>query len=199
VALLAARENGGERRCRRSSNDTRAEQLGINSQCTSHRNLEEAFEAHAAAGFRNAEPHLNPVRDWLDDGHSVEQMRDLFESYGLRVASTQPEIACFDSPDARLPSLRTNAANARLIHELGGDKVIVGTDGPEQNSVGRSTRWRTRCATWRRLPRGSPECYWCARACTWYLFSRVPRGAVLGRSRFRMDCSQAAVLAGCAL
>jgi hypothetical protein len=36
----------------------KAEQLTINSRCTSHRNLEEALDAYAAAGFRNAEPHL---------------------------------------------------------------------------------------------------------------------------------------------
>lgn len=114
----------------------RAEQLAINSQCTSHRNLEEALEAYAAAGFRNAEPHLNLVKDWLDDGHTVEQTRELFESYGLRVvAGSQLEVACFGSPDARLPNLRANAANARLLHDLGGDKLIVGTDGPEQVSV----------------------------------------------------------------
>jgi 2-keto-myo-inositol isomerase len=42
---------------------------------------------------------------------------------------------CFGSPDARMPNLRANAENARLIRELGADKMIVGTDGPEQNSV----------------------------------------------------------------
>jgi hypothetical protein len=36
----------------------KAERLAINSQCTFHRNLEEALDAYAAAGFRNAEPHL---------------------------------------------------------------------------------------------------------------------------------------------
>jgi hypothetical protein len=36
----------------------KAEQLTINSQCTFHWNLEEALDAYAAAGFRNAEPHL---------------------------------------------------------------------------------------------------------------------------------------------
>jgi 2-keto-myo-inositol isomerase len=114
----------------------KAEQLAINSQCTSHRNLEEALDAYAAAGFRNVEPHLNLVKDWLDDGHTVEQTRELFESRGLRVvASSQLEVACFGSPDARLPNLRANAANARLVHDLGGDKLIVGTDGPEQVSV----------------------------------------------------------------
>jgi 4-hydroxyphenylpyruvate dioxygenase len=114
----------------------RAEQLAVNSQCTSHRNLEEALEAYAAAGFHNTEPHLNLVKAWLDDAHTVEQTRELFESYGLRVvAGSQLEVACFGSPDARLPNLRANAANARLLHDLGGDKLIVGTDGPEQVSV----------------------------------------------------------------
>jgi hypothetical protein len=36
----------------------KAEQLAINSQCTFHRNLEEALDAYAAAGFQNVEPHL---------------------------------------------------------------------------------------------------------------------------------------------
>jgi len=114
----------------------RTEQLAINSQSTSQRNLEEALEAHTAAGFRYAEPHLNLVKEWMSDGHTVEQTRDLFESYDLRVvASSQLEVACFGSPDARLPNLRANAENARLVRDLGGDKLIVGTDGPEQISI----------------------------------------------------------------
>jgi 2-keto-myo-inositol isomerase len=114
----------------------KAEQLAINSQCTSHRNLEEALDAYAAAGFRNVEPHLNLVKDWLDDGHTVEQTRELFEARGLRiVASSQLEVACFGSPDALLPNLRANAANAGLVQDLGGNKLIVGTDGPEQVSI----------------------------------------------------------------
>ena len=114
----------------------KAEQLTINSQCTFHWNLEEALDAYAAAGFRNVEPHLNLVRDWLDDGHTVDETRDLFESRDLRVvASSQLEVACFGSPDARITNLKANAANAELIRELGADKMIVGTDGPEQVSL----------------------------------------------------------------
>ncbi|MDQ5829931.1 MAG: sugar phosphate isomerase/epimerase [Actinomycetota bacterium] len=115
----------------------KAENLAINSQCTFQWNLEEALDAYAAAGFRNVEPHLNLVKDWLGDGHTVDEARELFESRELRVvASSQLEVMCFGSPDALLPNLRANAANMRLIRELGADKMIVGTDGPEQNSVG---------------------------------------------------------------
>ena len=44
-------------------------------------------------------------------------------------------MACFGSPDARISNLKANAANVELVRELGADKMIVGTDGPEQNSV----------------------------------------------------------------
>ena len=115
----------------------KADRLAINSQCTFQHNLEEAVDAYAAAGFKNVEPHLNLVKDWLDDGHTVDDTRRLFEERGLSVvASSQLEVMCFGSPDARLPNLKANAENARLIRELGADKMIVGTDGPEQNSVG---------------------------------------------------------------
>jgi sugar phosphate isomerase/epimerase len=115
----------------------KADRLTINSQCTFQHNLEEAVDAYAAAGFKNVEPHLNLVKDWLDDGHTVDDTRRLFEERGLSVvASSQLEVMCFGSPDARLPNLKANAENARLIRELGADKMIVGTDGPEQNSVG---------------------------------------------------------------
>ena len=114
----------------------KAERLAINSQCTFQRNLEEALDAYAAAGFRCVEPHLNLVKDWLDDGHTMDEARRLFEERDLSVvASSQLEVMCFGSPDARMPNLRANAENAQLIRELGADKMIVGTDGPEQNSV----------------------------------------------------------------
>jgi 2-keto-myo-inositol isomerase len=115
----------------------KADRFAINSQCTFQHNLEEALDAYAAAGFKNVEPHLNLVKDWLDDGHTVDDTQRLFEERGLSVvASSQLEVMCFGSPDARLPNLKANAENARLIRELGADKMIVGTDGPEQNSVG---------------------------------------------------------------
>jgi 2-keto-myo-inositol isomerase len=114
----------------------KAEQLAINSQCTFQWNLEEAADAYAAAGFKNVEPHLNLVKDWLDDGHTVDETRELFASRGLSVvASSQLEVMCFGSPDARISNLKANAENASLIRELGADKMIVGTDGPEQISV----------------------------------------------------------------
>jgi 2-keto-myo-inositol isomerase len=111
----------------------KAEQLAIHSLSTSHRNLEEALDAYAAAGFRYVEPYLPLVKAWMEDGHTMQQTWDLFDSYGLRfIASSELAVECFHASDVLLPNLRANAENARLIHELGGSAMIVHTDGPEQ-------------------------------------------------------------------
>ena len=111
----------------------KVEQLAIHSLTTAHRNLEEALEAYAAAGFRYVEPYLPLVKAWLEDGHTVEGTRQLLDSLDLRiVSSSELEVECFHAPDVLLPNLRANAANARLISELGGSAMIVHTDGPEQ-------------------------------------------------------------------
>ena len=111
----------------------KVEQLAIHSLTTKHRNLEEALNAYAAAGFRNVEPYLPLVKAWLEDGHTLEQTRELFDTYGLQfIASSELAVECFHAPDVLLPNLRANAENARLIYELGGSAMIVHTDGPEQ-------------------------------------------------------------------
>jgi 2-keto-myo-inositol isomerase len=115
----------------------KAEQLAIHSLSTSHRNLEVALDAYAAAGFQNVEPYLPLVKAWMEDGHTMEQTRKLFDSYGLRfIASSELAVECFHASDVLLPNLRANAENARLISELGGSAMIVHTDGPEQVTAG---------------------------------------------------------------
>ena len=111
----------------------KVEHLAIHSLSTSHRNLEEALDAYAAAGFRYVEPYLPLIKAWLEDSHTTEQTRELFDSHGLRlIASSELAVECFHASDVLLPNLRANAENARLIAELGGSAMIVHTDGPEQ-------------------------------------------------------------------
>lgn len=112
----------------------KTDQLVMHSLTTGQRNLEEALEAYAAAGFRHVELYLALIKAWMEDGHTVEQTRDLFDSYGLDLVggSEAVPVECFHSPDVLLPSLRTHVENLRLIHDLGGTKMIVATDGPEQ-------------------------------------------------------------------
>jgi 2-keto-myo-inositol isomerase len=115
----------------------KSEQLAVHSLSTSHRNLEEALDAYAAAGFRYVEPYLPLVKAWMEDGHTVEQTRELFGSYDLQlIASSELAVECFHASDVLLPNLRANAENARLISELGGSAMIVHTDGPEQVTAG---------------------------------------------------------------
>jgi 2-keto-myo-inositol isomerase len=105
----------------------------MHSLTTAHRDLEEALDAYSAAGFRHVEPYLPLVKAWLEDGHTVEQTRELLDSRGLQIiASSELAVECFHASDVLLPNLRANAANARLIAELGGGAMIVHTDGPEQ-------------------------------------------------------------------
>src|SRR5918998_523486 len=111
----------------------KVEQLAMHSLTTSQRNLEEALDAYAAAGFRYVEPYLPLVKAWMEDGHTIEQTRELFGSYDLQlIASSELAVECFHASDVLLPNLRANAENARLIGELGGEAMIVHTDGPEQ-------------------------------------------------------------------
>ena len=105
----------------------------MHSLTTAHRNLEEALDAYAAAGFRYVEPYLPLVKAWIEDGHTVEGTRELFGSRDLRlIASSDLAVECFHASDVLLPNLRANAENVRLIAELGGGAMIVHTDGPEQ-------------------------------------------------------------------
>src|SRR5215208_4082189 len=111
----------------------KAEQLAIHSLSTSHRNLEEALDAYSAAGFRYVEPYLPLVRAWIEDGHTADETRELFDARDLQlIASSELAVECFHASDVLLPNLRANAENARLIGELGGSAMIVHTDGPEQ-------------------------------------------------------------------
>jgi hypothetical protein len=88
----------------------KAEQLAIHSLSTAHRNLEEALDAYSAAGFRYVEPYLPLVRAWIEDGHTVDETRELFDARDLQlIASSELAVECFHASDVLLPNLRANA------------------------------------------------------------------------------------------
>lgn len=107
------------------------EQLAINSVSTRHRDLEEALDAYAAAGFRNVECVLSHIKEWLAQGHTVADVRALLAARELRViGGFESAVTCFSDPEAQRANHELQRANARLIHELGGGTLVVGTDGP---------------------------------------------------------------------
>jgi 2-keto-myo-inositol isomerase len=108
------------------------EQLAINSVSTRQKDLVEALDAYAAAGFRQVEFVLPLVKDWLAEGHTVDDVRGLLAERNLRaIGGFQTHVACFAAGEARQTNHELHLTNARLIHDLGGGTLVVGTDGPQ--------------------------------------------------------------------
>ena len=109
------------------------EQVAINSVSTRQSGLEEALDAYAAAGFRNVEFVLPLVKEWVARDHSIDDVRRLLAAHDIRaVGGFETHLACFAPPEPRRANHDLLRANARLIHDLGGGTMVVGTDGPSQ-------------------------------------------------------------------
>ncbi len=115
----------------------RRSQLAINSVSTRQQHLEEALAAYARAGFVNVEFVLPLVKDWLAQGHTLADVRALLIRYHLRaIGGFHTHVACFGSEEARKANHHLTLENVRLIAELGGDTLVVGTDGPDKVEKG---------------------------------------------------------------
>jgi sugar phosphate isomerase/epimerase len=111
-------------------------QLGINSITTRHADLPEAVAAYASAGFRNVEFHLPLVHAWLAEGHTVDDLRQLLADHNLRcIGGFHLGVECFSSPEKQRANHAIHLENARLLRDLGGGTLVVGTDGPEAPSL----------------------------------------------------------------
>jgi sugar phosphate isomerase/epimerase len=109
----------------------RKQQLAINSVSTRHKDLVEMLDAYAAAGFPNVEFVLSHVKEWLAQGHTTADVRRLLDERHLRaIGGFERALECFSAPESRQANLAFHTANARLIDELGGGTLVVGTDGP---------------------------------------------------------------------
>jgi 2-keto-myo-inositol isomerase len=106
-------------------------QLAINAISTHHRDLEEALDAYAGAGFRIVELFLPQLKEWLALGHTAAEARGLLAARDLRCSGGfETHVVCFGTADARRANHDLHVANARLIDALGGGTLVVGTDGP---------------------------------------------------------------------
>jgi 2-keto-myo-inositol isomerase len=112
------------------------DQIAINSVTTRQRSLEEAAAAYAGAGFRNVEFVLPLLKEWLAGGRTVTDLAELLQSHGLRsIGGFETHLQCVAPDDVRRRSLETLVANARLVEELGGGVMVIGTDGPPRPSM----------------------------------------------------------------
>lgn len=112
----------------------RVDQLAINSVSTRQADLEEALDAYAGAGFRQVELKLRDTKAWLAGRPTVDLQRALEARSLTVVGGFESAVQCFSPPASRQANRALHLANARLLHELGGGVMTVGTDGPEEPS-----------------------------------------------------------------
>lgn len=114
----------------------RVEQLAINTMTLRQAGFEEALAAVATAGFRQIEFVLPLVKAWLAEGHSVADARQRLAAHGLQaIGGFEAPVVCFADDAACRCNHDLQLENARLIHDLGGGTLVIGTDGPERPSV----------------------------------------------------------------
>lgn len=112
----------------------RVDQLAINLVSTRQASLEEALDAYAAAGFRQVELTFRDARAWLGGRPNAELLRALEARSLTAVGGFESAVECFSAPESRRANRALHLANARLLHDLGGGVLTVGTDGPPQPS-----------------------------------------------------------------
>lgn len=107
-------------------------QLAINSVSTGGETLEERLEAYASAGFRLVEFQLGHIKKYLNNGKSVADARKLLDQLGLKcIGGFETSLELFSPPESRSKNHETVINNAKLIGDLGGTNIVVGTDGPQ--------------------------------------------------------------------
>lgn len=108
-------------------------QLAINSVST-RGTLEENLAAYTAAGFPNVEFVLGPVKEYVTQ-HGVGAMRRLLDTHKLQcIGGFECVLECFSPPEQRERNHALIVQNARLLAELGGTNLVVGTDGPDNGA-----------------------------------------------------------------
>src|SRR5215212_9231723 len=111
------------------------DQIAINAISTADAPLEDLCAAYAAAGFRNVEFPLQRIKAYLARGKSVDDVRALLNTHNLRcIGGFETHVACFADAAKMRENHELILGNAKLIADLGGGVMVVGTDGPEQKS-----------------------------------------------------------------
>lgn len=111
-------------------------QLAINSISTIRADLATSLAAYHGAGFRNVEFPLHHVRDYLEQGHTIAEVCRMLERYEMRcIGGFDCAVECFSPPEQRAANHARLLENARFLADLGGENMVVGTDGPADLSA----------------------------------------------------------------
>ena len=111
-------------------------QLAINSVSTRTHDLENILPAYATAGFVHVEFTLKHIYDYLDAGHTVQDVVALMQQHELDcIGGFETVAACFAPAEERSKNHARIVANCGLVSDLGGSVLVVGTDGPDPAKV----------------------------------------------------------------
>jgi 4-hydroxyphenylpyruvate dioxygenase len=106
-------------------------QLAINSVSTIRAGLEESLAAYQSAGFKNVEFTLRHVKDYMEQGHSLADVKQLLQKHDLScIGGFECALEAFSPEEQRARNHQLIVDNARLLAELGATSMVVGTDGP---------------------------------------------------------------------
>jgi hydroxypyruvate isomerase len=107
-------------------------QLAINSISTQG-SLEEKLAAYSKAGFRYVEFALGQPKEYLAGGHTPKDLKGRLEKHGLGcIGGFEGGLSGFGSDEERAKNRAQIVENCRLLAELGGSILVVGTDGPKE-------------------------------------------------------------------
>jgi 4-hydroxyphenylpyruvate dioxygenase len=110
-------------------------QLAINSVSTIRFGLEDILPAYHAAGFENVEFVLKHVKDYLAQGHTLDDVKRLLAQNQLRcIGGFETHLACFAPAEQKAQNHALIIENAGLLSALGATSMVVGTDGPAEGS-----------------------------------------------------------------
>ena len=108
-------------------------QLAINSVSTIRAGLADSLAAYHVAGFRQVEFPLCHVREYLAQGHALVDVRRLLERYDMRcIGGFDTIVECFSPPEQRARNHARIVEAAEFLADLGGSRMVVGTDGPPE-------------------------------------------------------------------
>lgn len=111
----------------------KSSQLAINSISTGGQGLEERLSAYSEAGFAHVEFHLSHIKDYLSGGRTVADARRLLECHGLHcIGGFEGTVRSFGNADELEANAQTVLENGRILSEIGGSILVVGTDGPPE-------------------------------------------------------------------
>ena len=108
--------------------------LAINSISTKDAGLVECLPAYRKAGFRNVELAVSHIRHFEEGGGTVSMLKSMLDENGLScIGGFEKPVLCFAPDSEREENHDLTVRNARLLSELGGSVLVVGTDGPAKD------------------------------------------------------------------